>query len=408
VDKKRILFVDDEPSILDGLRRLLHKQRHKWEMEFAPGGEEALALLAERAFDVIVTDMRMPTMDGATLLGEVQKRQPAVVRIVLSGHAELEATMRAVPVAHQFLTKPCEREKLENVIERACALQALVDDPAIRRIVGRIHQLPSRPRVYADLLVALAREETTLADVAQIVERDLAMSAKLLQLVNSAFVRLSRRITRIEEAAGYVGINTIKHLALVLEVFQTGRARSEVGGLSLELLHRHSQLTASIAAELLADKREQEDAIVAGLLHDVGKLILANELPRQLQRAAARMRAEPCPQHVAEQALLGCTHAELGGYLLGIWGLPYPIVEAVANHHAPARVAQQRFDVLAAVHVADALAHEHLPPPVREARAAGPVLDPGYVEALGAAGELAGWRALAADRAALLTADEPQ
>lgn len=394
----RILFVDDEPKILDGLRRMLRHQRRRWEMVFAPGGEEALAELERGQFDVIVTDMRMPKVDGAALLKHAQDRYPNTVRIVLSGHMELEATLRAVPVAHQFLTKPCDPEVLEEVVERACNLRVLLDNEAVRQMVGGMESLPSLPRLYSALTKALADPEVPLSEVARIVEQDVAMCAKVLQLVNSAFFGLPRRISNIQTAVGYLGTTTLKNLVLSAEVFHAFEDAERAGGFSIESLQSHALLTASIARHLSPEKRMAEDAFTAALLHDIGKLVLAARLPEHLSRVLAAVGASGHPFHLAEEELGGVTHAEIGAYLLGLWGLPYPIVEAVAHHHAPGRVNQRRFDVLAAVHIANALAHEQesTPPgavqPTRE-------IDPCYLEALGVAGHLDAWRALAAEHA---------
>ncbi len=122
MSKKTVLFVDDELNVLEGLRTRLHRQRSKWEMVFVQSGREALERLAQGDVDVLVTDMRMPEMDGVTLLKRAQEEYPRVVRIVLSGHAELEAALRAIHVAHQFLSKPCEAGVIENVVERAVLL----------------------------------------------------------------------------------------------------------------------------------------------------------------------------------------------------------------------------------------------------------------------------------------------
>ena len=147
---KRILFVDDEPRLLQGLQRMLRPQRHEWDMLFANGGEEALAVMAQTAVDVVVTDMRMPGMDGASLLQQVHARFPGAMRIVLSGQFDVEAGLRAVPVAHQFLTKPCDPDKLKAAIERSSQLTgAAVPDEATRRIVSAIGVLPSPPGVCA-------------------------------------------------------------------------------------------------------------------------------------------------------------------------------------------------------------------------------------------------------------------
>jgi len=401
---KRILFVDDEPQILTGLRDRLRRQRSKWEMSFVESGQEALDLLATERFDVIVSDMRMPKMDGATLLKRVKDEHPEVVRFVLSGHAELELVLRAVPVAHQFLTKPCEAGLLENVVERACSLQALINDEIVRRTVGRIEKLPSMPRVYSQLMSTLSNEQVTTSDVANILKQDMAMCAKMLQLVNSAFFRLSRSIGKIEEAVAYLGLNTVKQIALAVEVFAKGSAHENLAGLSMEAIQNHSLLAAGIASDMFAHKQEKENAFIAAMLHDIGKLILVRELPDHVQRVVATMRREGGAMHEVEERLLGVTHAEVGAYLLGIWGLPYPIVEAVANHHAPGRVEQPAFDLLAAVHVADALACEQVNPVISGVEQQSIDMDPAYLDKLGIGGKIAAWRETAKKRAgALLT-----
>lgn len=389
--KRRILFVDDEQRILEGLRTRLRRKREVWEMSFVESGAAALALMEQQPIDVLVTDMRMPGMDGAALLREVLKRHPQVVRIVLSGHAELETALRAVPVAHQFLSKPSDVGVIEAVVERACALQAVVSDEAVRAMIGRIEQLPALPRVYSRLLSLLEDDRTGAAEVAELLKQDMALAAKLLQMVNSAFFRLSRAIATIEEAVTYLGFTTLRQVTLAVEVFGAGGPEAR----RLEELQAHALLVGSIAADLFAERQRREDAFVAGLLHDLGKLIVTLELPAYLESVSAALAVQPSAMHLVERELFGVTHAELGGYLLGIWGLPYPVVEAVANHHAPERVASRELDLLTAVHVSDVLAHELAPARL----GAVPVLDEAHLSRLGLLAELPRWRELACARA---------
>lgn len=396
---KRILFVDDEPAILKGLERLLRPMRDQWEMAFVESGEAAVSQLEQTPCDVIVTDMGMPGMDGAVLLQRVQERFPQVVRIVLSGRSDLEASMRAVPVAHQFLAKPCDPGNLKEVVERAANLQALLRKEMIRKIVGTLRDLPSRPAVYAALLAAIANPSSSLAGIATIMEQDQALLAKVLQLVNSAFFGLARRITSIRQAVSYLGLNTLKNLALSVEVFRAFAGERQFPGFSLEALQRHVLLTATIAKRLLTEPREAEDALVAGMLHDIGLLILAVRLPEHFTRVLERAVVEEQPLYAVEEEENGFTHAEIGAYLLGLWGLPYPVVEAVACHHVPQRVGAKRFDVLSAVYVADCLANEHAP--AVEPDHACRELDLGYLDALGVSDRIAAWRELASSQAGM-------
>ena len=356
---KRILFVDDEPRILEGLQNLLRRQRSKWAMSFVTSGAEALEVLEREPFDIVISDMRMPGMDGATLLQHVKDRYPHAARIVLSGYMESASAMRSVSVAHQFLTKPTTAEVVERIIQRTSRIQRTLDDKSLASIVGRIDELPSLPRLYRELTRVLEDEDCGTREVSAVIEQDPAMSAKLLQLVNSGFFGLGRRVTSIAAAATYVGVNTLKTLVMSLEVFKP-RHSGGMGGVSLDELRRHSLAVSKLAARISKqDPKAAEDAFVAGMLHDIGTLVLASELPDHLAAAIAKSRDDDCCVHEAEMALYGISHAEIGAYLLCLWGLPHRIVEAVAHHHTPSQVDDDDdVSVLLAVAAADALVHE--------------------------------------------------
>lgn len=355
---RRVLFVDDEPKILEGLRRMLRPQRHEWEMAFAPGGEAALALMEASPFDVIVSDMRMPGIDGAALLCRVREQYPQTVRIVLSGHTELSTALRVVPVAHQFLAKPCDAEMLRVAVERACHLKALLSDDTIRRTVAGLGDLPSLPRTYEALMQSVADPDVSLHQVSKIIEQDVGISAKVLQLVNSAFFGIAHSMTNIQSAVSYLGINTLKNLVLSVEIFRAFKPQRNLPGFSLEKLQHHAQLTAHIAGRLPVPKHLADIAVVAGMLHDVGKLILAWKLSEQFGKMLVEASGARCPVNIVEERHNGFSHAEIGAYLLGLWGLPYTVVEAVALHHGPNRVPHQNIDAISAVYAANLLAHE--------------------------------------------------
>lgn len=293
---RRILFVDDEPYVLDGLRHLLRSQRHEWDLAFAPGAEAAMALLDASPFDVIISDMRMPGIDGTALLARVREHYPEVVRIVLSGYSDHSAALRAVPVAHQFLAKPCDTQTLRVAVERACHLKALLNDESIRRTVGALRDLPSLPRTYDALTQALRDQDVPLHKIAAIVEQDVAISAKVLQLVNSAFFGMAQSVTNIPRAVNFLGVNTLKSLILSVEVFRIFQPRTPLRGFNLEALQRHARLTALIAARLPLPAHLSEISVVASMLHDVGKLIMAWKLPDRFAKSLAEAEREvPSP-----------------------------------------------------------------------------------------------------------------
>lgn len=383
---KSILFVDDEQHILDGLRDLLRSKRREWQMSFASSGADALVELERQPFDVVVSDMRMPRMDGAALLRQVKERYPRVVRIMLSGQTEMEAALRSVPIAHQFLSKPCDAERLRSVIQRACDLQALLNDEELSRSLGGISSLPSVPKTYAAITHLLLDPEASLRELAALVETDMAISTRVLQVVNSAFFGLSRRLSSVQDAVSYLGINLVRNVVLTVEAFRDlhddGRSGLDVAAIQWDCV-----LTGRIARRLLTDPYDQQDAFTAGTLHDVGCLVLATRDPGHYAQITAEARARGLPRAAVERAHGGPTHAEVGAYLLGLWGLPYGIVEAVAHHHAPARMNSERFGVVEAVACAASLEGE--------ITGSGETLDPVLVERFGLAPVLPKWRAIA-------------
>lgn len=398
---KRILFVDDEIKILEGLQRMLRPQRNNWEMAFAPGAQAALGMLEAAPFDVIISDMRMPGRDGAALLKIVREKYPSVLRIILSGYTELEAAFNAVPVAHQFLVKPCDQDTLRNAIDRATSLNDVLNSKMLANLVGSIQQLPSLPQMCLELQQALADPDTSSRKIAQIVERDPAMSAKILQLVNSAFFGSVRNISDIHTAINYLGTSTLQNLVLSAEVFRVFRPGQAIPGFSLEAHQAHSQLTARITKAVAAGSGSIDSlGLIAGLLHDVGKLVLAEATPKHFASAIAAARDQKRPLFEVEEEMAGVSHAEVGAYLLGLWGIPYVIIEAVAHHHHPERVPHDKLDLLASVYFANWLAHEQEAQNLGDASIPNPPLNPDIVAKLGVEQKLPDWQA-AAEAAAL-------
>jgi len=398
---KRILFVDDETQILEGLQRMLRPQRDVWEMAFAPGGEAALAMMEAAPFDVIVSDMRMPGMDGSTLLGIVCEQHPSVLRIILSGYTEVESTLRAIPFAHQFLMKPCESEMLRMAIERGTSLLDMLNSKMLASVVGAVRDLPSVPRTLTDLRSALSETEPSIDRVARIVETDVAIAAKILQLVNSAFFGVARNVSNIKTAVTYLGTDNLQYLVLSTEVVRIFSPKKPIPGFSIEKFQQHSQLTAAVAARISDAGKLQGAIVVAGLLHDIGKLVIADRAPEHFARALAGAAREKRPVFEIEEALIGVTHAEVGAYLLSLWGLPYPIVEAVAHHHHPERIPRDKWDMTTVIYLANLLAHEHGGETQNGAVPEHPAIDANLLAPLGGAGSLPEWRKMAEELASV-------
>jgi HD-like signal output (HDOD) protein len=304
--------------------------------------------------------------------------------------------MKCVGATHQCYSKPFDPAVLRDAIQRICALQATLNNEAVRALVNRLPCLPSMPDVFVQLMDALQSPHCSVEDVGKIVGRDPAVTAKLLQLVNSAFFGFARDVTEVSEAVQLLGISLVRALALTVRLFSAfnGRTYREC---SVEQVWLQSLRAGWLARQILkqADCPEEvvEQGFTAGLLHDVGMLALVAQLTGPYQEVLATARLNHRPLREVELEALGATHAQVGAYMLGLWGLPCGLVEAVAYHHAPEQSPDTTFGPLAAVHVASVLAGQGA---AKEGECRmKEELDLAYLEKLGVADRVDEWKALA-------------
>ena len=335
---KRVLLVDDEPDLLIAMQDSLEPFSSQWQVKTANGGEEALEMLGLEEFEILITDLQMPGMDGIKLLAETRRRHPETARVIMSGYYDRETALRLVSSTHQFLPKPCDADRLGRIIARIFRLRELLTSETLQRLVARIKSLPSLPTTYTELMEELDKDDPELDQIGRIISRDPAMSAKILQLVNSAFFGLPREVSHPSEATMFLGVDLIRGLVLMAHVF-TQFERVKVESFSVEKMMEHSWLTGVFARRIAEvdklDSRTADFAFIAGLLHDVGKLILVANLPELYWEVTRRVDGKGLSFSESEADVIGSNHAEIGAYLLGLWGLPDPVVEAVAFHNRP-------------------------------------------------------------------------
>ena len=361
---KRILFVDDEPMLLSGLQRSLRPMREEWEMAFVGSGPEALKLMEQQPFDIIVTDMRMPGMSGTELLEEVKQRFPQCFRIILSGQADQESILKAVDPTHQYLAKPCDTNELRKRLNWAFAVRGLLKNEELQAMLTKLQALPSLPSLYIEVTGELEKSEPSITRIAKLISQDMAMTAKMLQLVNSAFFGLRSQISSPLQAVQLLGLDTLRALVLSTHVFDQFRT-DILGEAEASYLWTHSLTVASFAKHIAefekVSRRTIDDCFTTGLLHDSGKLILSFSMNSKYARVLELVRKQGCGLLEAEKEVLGCNHAEVAAYLLGSWGLPEAVVEGVAWHHDPSGSPQKGFSTAIAAHAASCL-HEELAP----------------------------------------------
>jgi len=356
----QVMFVDDESRVLSGIERALMLQDNEWECRFATSGQEALAMLEEEPADVVVSDMRMPLMDGAELLTQVRDRWPSTIRIILSGYSEPSTTLRMVDVAHRFVSKPCDSTTLLTMVGSALALRSMFKNPAVVEAVGRTSRLPAAPKVFIEVCRLLGNPGSDTRHITELLGSDPALSAKIMQLANSAYFTRGRHIHDIGNAITHLGLDQVKLLVLASQVFADAKTDPYVGR-----LQRSALLASTLATDISSHQGVEP---TAALLANIAQLI------PELRESDSETATTRCNTPM---------HAAVGAYLLALWGLPMDIVEAVAHHVQPSRSADKIFGVIGVVHVAVTLANNG-------------VLDLDYLEKTGVLSQLPQWQMMLA------------
>jgi HD-like signal output (HDOD) protein len=388
---KRILFVEDSEVLLQ-LYGILLADDAQWETAVAPDGQAALALLRQSPFDVVASDMQMPGMSGIELLTEVRKLYPQTSRIIISGITDQAEAADSLNCTHLFIPKPFDVKTLKATLARIGSLDAYLKDDKLRGLAGKMRSLPSFPMLYLEIIKEIESPRSSIQGIAKIIAKDPGITAKILQVTNSAAFGLPEPVNDPVEAVQQLGMSTVRSLVLSAQIYSSFNAR-RLKNFSAESLWSHLMKCGDLARTIMRRERaslaESEDAFTAGMLHDMGQLMLADSLPDEFQKALLLAEEKKISLPAAELEIFGATHAGLAAYLFGLWGLPAAIVEAVAFHHTPEKSDLKKFSALTAVHVANALCDE--------AEAGNLNLD--YLAQIGVAGRLADWRDTAAELA---------
>lgn len=349
---KNILFVDDEINILNGFRRMLHSKKNEWHMVFVLSGAEALKILEDTVFDVVVSDMLMPSMDGVKLLNAIKIKYPGTTRIALSGYCNTQMILDSIKATHLFISKPTDFKTLSCSIERCLSIKSLVDDKNLCNFISGISTLPSLPEIYNELVEELTLKEASIDSVGKIIQKDVGMSVKLLQIVNSAYFGLAREILSPSEAVTHLGINIIKSLVLSIKVFEAIGDESIVEK-SNKIFSRSravGQLAVKISKSEGFDQHQCDELMTACLLQDIGKLMIYKYYPKVLHQAFdENITADLRLEVELERKIFGVSHEKISAYLLHLWGIPFAVVECVAYHHG--REEQINFEKLSLLDV---------------------------------------------------------
>ena len=397
---KRVLFVGEDQPLWQEVRNQPPGFSSQWTAEFAHSGPEALAVAEQGSFDAVVADVQICDMSGVDLLDAVLRRQPKAVRIVVSDHTDIQNTVRCIGKAHHHLLKPCDARMLVHALNQGLRTDSWLPTKSAQELLGKMRWVPSPPNIYFRIAMEMESPNASVETIGKIISQDPPTTAKVLQLANSAVFGLQMQVNEPAEAVAYLGLEATRTLVLLAHTFSEFDRIPRIC-FSVDELWFHSVVVGQYARHITSMEQEpaelSEQAYAAGLLHDLGKVLLAANLPVPFGQAVMLARQEQINLHVAETRLFGASHAETGACLLAIWGLPTGLVEAVALHHQPAAAAAKKFTALTAVHAADVFAQQTVPD---QASALPPELDQPYLEGLGLLERTELWRRACQDMSA--------
>lgn len=387
---KKLLFVDTDPGLSTALAQQFNGLEERFELRHAPSAREALELLARAPCDIVVAALALPEQNGGELLAEMRELHPRTVRVLLADPRQRELAARYSGETHQTLSRNASPAALRNALLRAGALHDVLNSPRLMHLVAHLKSLPSMPGLYLALLEAMKDPNSTVESLGGIIARDIGMTARVLQIVNSAVFGLREKIASPGQAATFLGLDTLRSLVLSVGVFSQFE-QGEIEEFSVQETWEHSMQVAAFTRAILVaercDKKTIEEGALSGMMHDCGKLVLATNRARRLRAAIVLSERDGLDRSDTERRIFGASHAQLGAYLLCEWGMPSTVIEAVCFHHAPELCGEQDFSLVTAVHVANCLARADLDAPGGEIAG----LDWAYLERLGLARRVPHW-----------------
>ncbi|TIH16547.1 HDOD domain-containing protein [Marinifilum sp. JC120] len=357
---KNILFIDADKSQLEYLEKNLSTMKKRWNIQFASTAEEAMDFLRTCPFDVIASDFCVDGFQGHELLEEIKNRQPGSIRFIISESINSENCLQYIGYAHQFITKPYVGSELIAKIKKSLRLKNIFLNERAAKAIASIEDLPSMPDLFMKLERELGKDDVLISNIGKMIGEDMSMTAGLLKLVNSPFFGLYSKVTKPEQAVTLLGLDNLKGLVLGIHLFNS--KGSDKIDFSIEELGKHCQYTALMARAIVkaegGSNELAEHTFLAGFLHDIGKLVLATSYPEEYGTILSIVREDNLPVQEAEKDILGFTHAEVGAYLLAIWGFDEDIIEAIYCHHEPQRLGSVDLSPAVAIHVANSFDHE--------------------------------------------------
>jgi HD-like signal output (HDOD) protein len=354
----RVIFVGFVPDEGDDFSRLYDNLKDNWEIETAKNGQQAQASLEKSPADLVVCEMSLPDMTGPDFMKTIAERYPGTIRFIMSDKLQKEVIPDSLGHVHQFIPRPCDPNGFKTRFDHASNLRQLLSNKELCEKIATIDSLPGPPEIYEKITAELKSETCSIRNLSDLISRDINITLRLIKTVNSAFYGVKQHIENVSQAISLLGLDTVQNIVFATGVFSQFEDPG-ISGYSLEDIHSRSMIVgarAELIAELLGmSKSLSADARLSGMLHDIGKLIVLSNFLDEFTESRKYSEKENIPLYEAEREILGVSDAEIGAYLLSLWGMPNSIVEPVAFHCEPDRATNPTLNSLTAVHLAYAI-----------------------------------------------------
>ena len=345
---KKILIVDDEVQILKALSRMFLET--DYEIFTAENGMEALKLIEASEIDMVISDMRMPILDGYQLLSIVKEKYPKIIRIILSGYAEEKPMFRALlhNVAKLYVFKPWNNTELLDNINKLFTDDIVLNSEDLVNSIKAFDCDCEMPENCKDL-VKLIEEENMDALVSQL-EAETVISSLLIQVGKSAVYGVMPNT--VKQAAHYIGLHNLKSFIHWACVISNTKQSDDISD-QPELLWQHAYLTNRIFLflyETFFHKQPPEATMFAGLMHNIGLIVLSKNLQSNGTLRKGALTVDDYAKLDLEEYEFN--HQEIGGYLLDMWDIPFPMYEVAIYHHRPTSPSIVNNELVSCVHIA--------------------------------------------------------
>ncbi len=350
--KGSLLFVDDEQAILRALLRIFRDS--EYQIHLASSGQEGLEILERNPVDLVISDMRMPVMNGQQFLSEVKERYPNVTRLILSGYSDEKETFQAVlaGTAKLYMLKPWDNDKLRATLEQIFHFKKTLENRNLLERIEKMEKLPTLPTLYHELC-SLMDKEADIKEIAAKIEQDQVIALRMLRMANSALYGI--QTNSVQQAISFLGLTVTKNVVLSCSVFNDMKSDKKLAGF-VQSLWDHAVLSNRIMLELsktLLRKKLKDDYSSVGIVHDIGKIALLNQFGASYIEMIEEAEKNAKTLMELEKDRYGFSHQEMGGYLLNWWNLPYSFVEAALFYHEPMQESIINREGLCLLHIAD-------------------------------------------------------